>query len=197
MKICKSWQSVQLAWPGGNDDKVWLERCLSPPLACRPILRWERRHYFRNECSPTILDVETDRELGRVKNWFLRFSEVFVFCIQEGGGQKVKRDKSNLKYTESKLVKKSISKRKIYWATTNIVCFPVSGHFSLTLQQLSSLTSSEFPLKNACPAQVKSQSPMTAKINDITCGKRNMFLTKNGKSTLTSISFLIEFQHSL
>ena len=125
---------------------------------------------------------------------FLRF---LFFCIQEGGGQKVKRDKSNLKYTESKLVKKSLSKRKNYWATTNTVCFPVSGHFSLILQQLSSLTSSEFPLKNACPAQVKSQSPMTAKINDITCGKRNMVLTKNGKSTLTSISFLIEFQHSL
>ena len=189
MKICKSWQSVQLAWPGGNDDKVWLERCLSPPLACRPILRWERRHYFRNECSPTILDVETDRELGRVKNWFLRFSEVFVFCIQEGGGQKVKRDKSNLKYTESKLVKKSISKRKIYWATTNIVCFPVSGHFSLTLQQLSSLTSSEFPLKNACPAQVKSQSPMTAKINDITCGKRNMVLKKMDNQLLPQSPF--------
>ena len=180
MKICKSWQSVQLAWPGGDDDKVWLETRLSPPLACRPILRRKRRHYFRNECSPTILDVETDRELGRVKNWFPEIFWGFCFCIQEGGRQKVKRDKSNLKYNASKLVKKSISKRKNYWATTNnIVCFPVSGHFSLTLQcQFSFRTSSEFPLKNACsvgyPTQVKSQSPMTAKINDITCGKRNM-----------------------
>ena len=51
---------------------------------------------------------------GESKTDFPRFSEVFVFGIQEGGGQKVKRDKSNLKYTESKLVKKSISKMKIY-----------------------------------------------------------------------------------
>ena len=157
---------MQLAWPGGDDDKVWLERRLSPPLACRPILRGEQQYCFRNECSPTILDVENDRELGRVKNWFPEIFWVFIFCIREGGGQKVKRDKSNLKYTESKLVKKSLSKKKNYWAITNTVCFPVSSHFSLTLQQLSSLTSSEFPLKNACPAQVKSQSPMTAKIND-------------------------------
>ena len=51
---------------------------------------------------------------GESKTDFLRFSEFLFFCIQEGGGQKVKRDKSNLKYTKSKLVKKSLSKRKNY-----------------------------------------------------------------------------------
>ena len=51
---------------------------------------------------------------GESKTDFLRFSEVFVLCIQEGGGQKVKRDKSNLKHTKSKLVKESLSKRKNY-----------------------------------------------------------------------------------
>ena len=70
------------------------------------ILWCERRYYLCGQCSPAILDVETDRELGETKKDFkaevaLPSSLSLLICFQPGARDQCTSALSLKKYTLS------------------------------------------------------------------------------------------------